>query len=444
LLIQRAALLDGGVVDVRVADTITDVAPELSARPGEDVLDARGNLVLPGLHDHHVHVLATAAATDSVRVGPPQVRTRDQFARVLREARVGDDGWVRAVAYHDSVAGPLDRAGLDALVSDRPVRVQHRSGGMWILNSLALQRIGLTDHADGRLFRTDDLAWPQRPPNLAALSARLSALGVTGLTDATPDQTRDDIENLAAARRSGQLRQRLHCLAPPGTADVEAVTLGPAKRILDDPTLDLDALTEWVRHCHSQDWAVAVHCVTDAQLVVALAALRGAGIRDGDRIEHAAVVPDDLVPDLAEPGLTVVTQPNFVAERGDEYLTDIPADRHHELWRVATLLDAGVAVALSTDAPFGDADPWAAMRSAVARASASGAVLGAAERLSPRAALQGFLGQPDRPAHVRRVEVGAPGDLLVMSASTNTVLNELTAETVAVTIVGGEIVYERS
>ena len=92
-----------------------------------------------------------------------------------------------------------------------------------------------------------------------------------------------------------------------------------------------------------------VHCVTAAQLVVTLAALRAAGSRAGDRIEHAAVVPDDCLADLADLGVTVVTQPNFVAERGDQYLDDVPADEHHQLWRVASLLEAGVPVALSTD-----------------------------------------------------------------------------------------------
>ena len=44
--------------------------------------------------------------------------------------------------------------------------------------------------------------------------------------------------------------------------------------------------------------------------------------------------------DLTDLGVTVVTQPNFVAERGDQYLTDVPAAEHHELWRVASLLKA--------------------------------------------------------------------------------------------------------
>ena len=87
-----------------------------------------------------------------------------------------------------------------------------------------------------------------------------------------------------------------------------------------------------------------------------------------------------------------MTQPNFVAERGDQYLDEVPAAEHEQLWRVASLLRAGVPVALSTDMPFGDGDPWAAMRAAVHRTTPSGAVLGADECISARTALTMFSG----------------------------------------------------
>ena len=103
----------------QVSDRIDEVAATLTPRPGEDVLDAAGGTVLPGLHDHHVHLHSAAAAATSVRVGPPQVRDRADWPRALAERRAGDDGWIRAVGYHDSVAGPLDRDALDASSTPR-------------------------------------------------------------------------------------------------------------------------------------------------------------------------------------------------------------------------------------------------------------------------------------------------------------------------------------
>ncbi len=232
------------------------------------------------------------------------------------------------------------------------------------------------------------------------------------------------------AHRHGELRQRVHCLAP-------------GKRILHDVDLDHDELVAWIAERHAADAPVAVHCVTAAQLVVTLSALREAGTHPQDRIEHAAVVPDDSMADLADLGVLVVTQPNFVAERGDQYLADIPAVEHHELWRLASLLRAKIPVALSTDMPFGEGDPWASMRAAVRRTTAGGAVLGAGECVSAREALTMFLGTSSQPTHPRIIAPGQPGDLCVLAAPPKEVLEDLDALMVAATVVAGEGVFER-
>ena len=440
MLITGASLLDGAVVDIRVVRTITAVADRLEAAPGEDVYDAGGGTVVPGLHDHHVHMWSSAAAIESAPAGPPRVRTATELRDTLYAADVDADGWIRAVGYHDSVAGALDRHRLDDLSPSVPVRVQHRSGALWTLNSTALSRIGAPDHPDGRFFRQDPAVPRAQTRSLRRLSDRLAAFGVTAVTEATPGYGQRDIETFTQARRSGELRQHLHCMAVAGTRPTAEVSVGPAKIILDDTTLDLDALRRWVAGNHAAGQPVAVHAVTDSQLVVTIAALREAGGHPGDRIEHAAVVPDDCIADLAELGVTVVTQPNFVAERGEEYRAEVPVAQHDQLWRVASLAAAGIPVGLSTDAPFGDADPWAAMRAAVHRGTPAGAVLGAAEAVSPRTALQMFLGRPDRPAVARHVAPGQPGDLCVLAAPPEQVLGELDAGLVAVTVIDGVVV----
>jgi predicted amidohydrolase YtcJ len=426
MLIRRGSLPDGRAADIRVDERIVEIADRLDPLDAEQVIEADAGAVLPGLHDHHLHLRAMAAALDSLAVGPPEVRTKAQLAQTLRTAEPGPDGWIRAVGYHASVAGELDREQLDTLVAGTPVRIQHRSGAMWILNSAALTRVGLADHPDGRLHSADDWAdaLPRRVTALADITHRLAGYGVTGITDATPDLTAHDVVTLSVAHRRGEITQRLHFLAP-------------GKRILHDDRLDVDELTGWVADHHDDDVPVALHCVTHAQLVVALVALRSAGGHPCDRIEHAAVVGEDILGDLAEVGVTVVTQPNFVAERGEHYLRDVPADDHSQLWRVASLLRAGIPLAASTDAPFGGMDPWAAMRAAVHRSTAGGDVLGPVECISVEEALQLFMGHPDRPSVPRTVEVGQPGDLIVLTPGAH--LETLASDMVATTIVGGRV-----
>jgi predicted amidohydrolase YtcJ len=107
-------------------------------------------------------------------------------------------------------------------------------------------------------------------------------------------------------------------------------------------------------------------------------------------------------------------------------------------------LAAGVKVAMSTDLPFGGADPWAAIRAATRRATASGAVLGPSERIGAATALEMFLGSPDQPTRSRTIAPGQPSDLCVLAAAPDEVLGELDATMVSATIVDGNVVFEGS
>jgi Amidohydrolase family len=286
---------------------------------------------------------------------------------------------------------------------------------------------------------------PARPADLAAglaaVSARGAALGVTGFTDATPGASGRDVAGLAAAMAAGTVVQRLHCMAP---ADVSVApwpasgrfSLGPVKIMLDDDTLPpLDDLADQVRQAHAAGRPVAVHCVTRVQLVLTLAALDVAGRLPGDRIEHGAVIPAEMVADLR--GLTVVSQPHFVAERGEQYVRDVPPEDLPDLWRLRSLIDAGVAVAGGSDAPFGGADPWQVMRAATRRPAA----LGPGEAVDPATAIRLFLGDPAAPAVPRPIAPGHLADLILLRCPTRQAVRSLASDLVAATLIAGELVH---
>ena len=64
----KNAWLNGCAVDLRVGEVIQQIAPQLTPVIGETVLNARGGELLPGLHDHHIHAFAAAAAYGSLIV----------------------------------------------------------------------------------------------------------------------------------------------------------------------------------------------------------------------------------------------------------------------------------------------------------------------------------------------------------------------------------------
>ncbi|HWE70272.1 MAG TPA: amidohydrolase family protein [Acidimicrobiales bacterium] len=464
VLIRGGEIPGTGRADVRLeGGRIVEIGPHLGTSAGNDLIEAHGGAVIPGLHDHHLHLRAQAAATDSAPAGPPDTATAEALGDRLRSAAAtrAPDRWVRAVGYHQSVAGDLDRWSLDRLLSSHPVRVQHRSGAEWIVNSAGLAALRIDDDAPpgvergpdgqptGRIWRQDDwlatrIANP--PPDFGSVSRRAASLGITGFTDATPDREARDLEGLAELSDAGVIRQRLHLMAPVGVdaPDSKLVTRGPVKVLLDDTALPtLDQLTARIRDAHFAGRSIAVHCVTRVQAVLTVAALGETGSGAGDRIEHGSVLGADLLPVLRQLGVTVVTQPGFVFTRGDEYLTDVdPADLH-DLWRLSSLVSAGVAVAGSTDAPFGSFNPWVAIRATTTRRTATGQWLGPDERITGIQGLALFLGSADRPALPRRVEVGAVADVCVLTEPLDTVLAGHEDPVVVATIVDGSVIHRR-
>lgn len=454
MLIRNAEIWRRAKGDLRIANGRVAAIGRLTPAAGETVVDAAGGALLPGLHDHHIHLNALAARRISIFCGPPEVDDAEALAARLSAA---GQGWLRGIGYHESVAGMLDAAMLDAIVADRPVRIQHRSGRMWFLNSMAIDRLlsnapaprGL-DRAAGRLF--DEDLWLRHalgsvPPPLAPTSGLLAAHGVTGITDMSPANAPHAAAHFAREQAAGALLQR--CLMA-GTLSLKQagqqrrLHTGIAKLHLHENALpDLDASIAFVRGAHDQGWPAAVHCTTETELVFALAAIEEAGTMTGDRIEHASIAPGPLLAEIGRLGLRVVVQPHFIAERGDQYLRDVEPRDIPALYRLRSLAEAGIVLAGGSDAPFGDADPWAAMHAAVSRATRTGQLVGASEALTPEAALSLFLADPFDPAVERRIEPEVPADLCLLDRPWSEARERLSAGDVRATWIEGSLVHDR-
>jgi predicted amidohydrolase YtcJ len=461
LLISAAEIEGQGPLDVRTEHgRILEIGPRLARVRGEPVLDAAGGALLPGLHDHHLHLLALAASLVSARCGPPDVSDRRGLAQALARAP-GPDGFVRGVGYHESVAGSLDRRALDALADHAPVRVQHRSGVLWVLNSAGVAHLGLdagidapgverdaSGRATGRLFSLD--GWLRErlgatEPDLAAVGQLLARYGVTGVTDATPGNGAAELDIFTRAVERGALPQRLRVMGSSELPEAShpRVRRGAVKLYLRDSELPtFDAFVQTLERARER--TVAIHCVTRAELVFALSALRSEGARPGDRIEHAAIAPPELVAQIAELRLAVIAQPHFVQERGDAYRADVEETDLPWLHRGRGFLEAGIPLAAGTDAPFGHPDPWRAMRAAVHRRTPSGCSLGGSERISPEQALGLFLSPLSTAGSApRRVIADASADLCLLDRPWHAARRVLTSECVMATVTDGELTFTR-
>lgn len=422
----KTRLQDVRVEGAHVVD-MSDVG-HLAPAPAELIFEGNGGCLIPGLNDHHIHFLSYAASLVSARCGPPEVTSLEALARAI--SRGPGNGWVRGIGYHESI-GAIDQAWLDSNGPDRSVRIQHRSGRQWILNSRALkelqaaattpEQLAQLNVEDGKLFDIDPILRDLVPTDLsmvAEASSRLASVGITGFNDMTPSNDVGTFALFEQLQSEQHISQEIRLSGLPALSSCQpgpSLSIGEVKIHLHEADLpDFDGLCEIVAASHGSGRAVAIHCVTETELVFSLAALREVGTVSGDRIEHASVAPMAVVNQIAHLGVTVVTNPGFVAERGDTYLSEIPAGEHQDLYRVATLRAKHIPVTFASDAPFTSANPWSAIAAATTRHTARGQVLGKQESVDPETALAGYLGQLDAPCSPRAIEIGGTANLCLI------------------------------
>lgn len=464
MLLKNAQLVDLGTgetrnLDLHIDGDRIDATGQLEPHPGEPVIDATGNAVVPGLRDHHVHFLSYAASLSSVHCGPPAVNSADSLIQAL--AAAPGDAWLRGYGYHESVAGDIDRTWLDRHGPERPIRLQHRTGRLWIFNSRGIDLLQQAAHekltttqcrdiatSDGRLYDMDELLRELIEPDISGVaeaSRRLAAFGVTGINDMTLTNSPDTFRLFQMLKNAASLKQIVRLSGKAELSSIagkEGLQIGCTKVHLHETALPpFDKLCDLVRESHGSNRSVAVHCVTETELVFALAAFRDAGTGNGDRIEHASVTPPALVEQLLDLGLAVVTQPGFIFERGDAYLAEIREAEHAMLYRGASFIEAGIPLAFATDMPFGGANPWAAMQAAVDRVTAAGHVLGPNEAVSPEFALGAFIGSFDTPASPGRIEAGCPADLCLLDRPWARARDHLAKVRIRATLLDGELIH---
>jgi hypothetical protein len=332
---------------------------------------------------------------------------------------------------------------------------------MWFFNSLGLDRVLARAAAPpeleringcytGRLFDGDvwlKQALGSEPPSFRAVGSMLGRVGVTGLTDMSPANDARMAMHFSAELRTQSLPQGVMLAGALSLSERDmgnGMQLGPAKLHLHEAHLaPLDDVISFVRSAHEAGRPVAVHAATELELVYALSAVNEAGVMAGDRIEHASVAPDSAVNEISRMGLAVVTQPQFVYERGDRYLAEVHESAWPHLYRLRAFLNAGVSLAGGTDAPFGGYDPWSAMAAAVSRRTRGGACIGGSEALTPEQALDLYLRDPADMSRRRRLVVGMSADLCLLDRPWSEARRSLSAGHVCACFIRGRRVFGR-
>jgi predicted amidohydrolase YtcJ len=211
-------------------------------------------------------------------------------------------------------------------------------------------------------------------------------------------------------------------------------------------------LRELCRESHDAGWRIATHAIGDVAIEQVLAiygGLRPHPLGLAHRIEHFGVPSADQVARAAALRVIAAPQTIFLRALGRNFRSCLPDEFLPRTYPVRAMLDAGVRVALSSDAPVVEDDnPLAGIEAAVTRRDGDGQPIAPEQAITIAEALRAYTlgGAIASGDELNRgsIEPGKWADLAVLSADpTTTDADALSTIRVDMTLLAGRIVYER-
>ena len=198
-------------------------------------------------------------------------RAPARAARPPSSRRPGPRSPRAGAAPHRPVLGAVDRGPAGRRSARRRAGPPARRGGRTTTASPPAGSTGSTPGwgAGARHGRPTSPQWAEQ----------FAGYGITGVTDATHAIGPERLRSLRASVVDGSLPQRIVLLGADDEASVQGwATLGPAKLLADEALgLDPEVLADQVAAFHRLGRPVAIHAVTRAECVVAVAASTAAG-----------------------------------------------------------------------------------------------------------------------------------------------------------------------
>jgi hypothetical protein len=465
------------------------------------IFDCTGKTVIPGLMDAHLHLVSYAKSFAAEDISPASnvdsISDIQSIVKMASRKRPGGQ-WILASGYNEfylSEKRHPDRWDLDKAAPGHPVRLTHRSGHTHVLNSRALNLVGITRETgdpEGGIIERDlktgdptgllyemggflsDRIPPLSPAELASglriANQELVSRGVTSIQDAS---SRNDIEQwmrVKTWKESSLLHPRVNLMMGVnayqkkdekytlGGLNQNHLRVGAVKIILDDTTGRLHPsqpeLNGIVSEVHQAGQQIAIHALEEKAVQAACEAIRFAleklPAKDHrHRIEHCSVCPPNLARTIASLGITVVTQPAFIYYHGERYLKTVADEQLKHLYPIKTLFDHGVDVAASSDCPVVPPDPLVGLNAAIHRLSETGDIVGGSQKIRPDTALRMYTLNAARATFEETIKgsitPGKLADLVVLNADpTRLTADEFKKLQVDMTIIGGKVVWERN
>jgi predicted amidohydrolase YtcJ len=472
---------------------------DLEAKPGDEIVDARGGSVLAGFIDTHCHPYEYGWLKRSVdlrgtsNITGLRLRLQAGINRALPGDWVSGMGWDQEAFPEGQMPTNKD---IDDISPSNPVALSRICGHVALLNSVALDSLGFAsrtgpeyergsdgmltgivkEQALGEVFSRIPRSAKMSAADLQSVEAEAAKFGLTTLhCILSPEGFREELEALEGLNREQSLSLRYRVYVPsaaleslnekdhthqdPAKGRVNGVkiyadgSLGAGTAALREPYTDAptnngilryssEKLTELVEKIDRKGYQVIIHAIGDRaveQAIEALSVVTGTGSGRRHRIEHASLLPRDLRSKMVKYNIRAAVQPLFITS--DTWAVKrLGEERVRDLYPLRSMLEEGIVASGGSDSPVESMSPvlgiWAALTRGGTSSSENIGLSQAISIYTSNAASNGF----DDSAGA--VSEGAVADLTVLDSDIADMHPALLRKVgILATIVGGTVVH---
>ncbi len=376
-------------------------------------IDLNGKYILPGFADSHCHILHTGMQLQKPDLAACQNKQELLEKIFIAHQESPKTEWVIVKNYDPNKLDAKDHLSqddLDLIDQIRPILVQHSSGHAGVANSGALSKAPTAKHIEGYLVEKEYQKVYSAEPipslekmveSILATATHLSKLGITSATEMMAGYYDLEQELLAyhlASKRGASIRLRLF-LEWNKVFGPDAISEKRLKELMDQMDQDIcnvigiklfadgalgtktaavyeeyigggyghllyepGVFKEKIKTAHQAGWSIAVHSIGDRATDLVLEAYSELDDAASHRIEHAMVLNDSQIKQMACLGCCCTMQPEFLSHFAYSYQKNIGKARTSTLKPFRSVVEAGIGFGLSSDRPFVHGNPWEAIR----------------------------------------------------------------------------------
>ena len=382
------------------------------ASAATQVIDASGQMLVPGFHDAHVHFIEGGTRLASVQLR--DARTPAEFIARIKAfaATVPRGAWITGGDWdHERWGGELPtRSWIDSVTPDNPVWVNRLDGHMSLANGAALRAAGVgrgtASVAGGTIVRDASgeltgilkdnatslvdahVPAPSTAESDGALTAAMHYVAAQGVTSVHNMGTWDDLATFERAHAAGTMITRVYAVVPLASwarlRDTVAarghgdawVRIGGLKGFVDgslgshtaaflEPFTDAPAdsgllvntaedLYAWTSGADKAGLQTMVHAIGDRAIRLQLDIFARVEREDGPRdrrfrIEHAQHIAPADIPRFAQLGVIASVQPYHAIDDGRWAERVIGPERIRTTYAFRSLRDSGARLAFGSD-----------------------------------------------------------------------------------------------